>query len=185
MTGLASDAGSGTRLVKLLGHLTTSTSSGFSNNNGPMYGYPSERQETATGSNYGPPPKPSEKYYGKFDLDKAESYQQKQENALEDALGNGSAAFGLVGDGAGWVGTVLGLTSYQKAIVRRNRYSGYTSDMRDEIWNMEMSPCYKSHENPAIKEIYETYLGEPGSQDRKSTRLNSSHPTTSRMPSSA
>ena len=26
------------------------------------------------------------------------------------------------------------------------------------------NPIRKSHENPAIKELYETYLGEPGSE---------------------
>ena len=40
-------------------------------------------------------------------------------------------------------------------------------------------------EEPAVEEIVEIPAEAPAAEDRKSTRLNSSHPTTSRMPSSA
>ena len=50
----------------------------------------------------------------------------------------------------------------------------------DTSWRVSFLSCYKvSYETDA------TWRGRTVRIDRKSTRLNSSHPTTSRMPSSA
>ena len=171
VTGLLSEPGelyTDSSLTRLMGHLTTGTSSGISSDNGPMYGYPADRQDLKEmeASASGPPPKPSEKYYGKFDLNKVESYTQKQQNMLEDVTANGSGMFGLVGDGAGWIGNALGVASYIKTIERRSRYSGYVSDMRDEIWNLETKPCFsalnstqKSLVKKLIREIDQAWAG--------------------------
>ena len=71
--------------------------------------------------------------------------------------------------------------------VVRDLLPSYVDGLTNDVSNQAVEQHIKICENcrKLYHEMQETVNGEEVFQDRKSTRLNSSHPSSSRMPSSA
>ena len=59
------------------------------------------------------------------------------------------------------------------------------NSLQMKFWRWLVSPADAEDKEEAIQEEWMNIIAEPDEADRKSTRLNSSHPNPARMPSSA